>query len=37
MEASVLQTMVVVVVDNAVPTRKLNNLKVTSVTISAPA
>jgi hypothetical protein len=35
MEASMLQTTVVVVVDNAVPTRKLNSLEATSVTISA--
>jgi hypothetical protein len=36
MEASMLQTMVAVVVDNAVPTRKCSSLEVTSVTISAP-
>jgi hypothetical protein len=35
MEESVLQTMVAVVVDNAVPTRKWSSLEATSVTISA--
>jgi predicted ABC-type ATPase len=35
MEASMLQTMVVVVVDNMVLTRKLNSLEATSMTISA--
>jgi hypothetical protein len=34
MEESVSQTMVVVVVDNAVPTRKWSSLEVTSMTIS---
>jgi hypothetical protein len=36
MEASVLQTVVAAVVDNAVPTRKWSSLEVTSETISAP-
>jgi hypothetical protein len=36
MEESVLQTVVVVVVDNAVLTRKWSSLEVTSMTISAP-
>jgi hypothetical protein len=36
MEASVLQTLVVVVVDNVVPTRKWSSLEATSVTTSAP-
>jgi hypothetical protein len=36
MEKSVLQTMVVAMVDNVVPTRKWSSLEVTSVTISAP-
>jgi hypothetical protein len=36
MEASALQTMVAVVVDNTVPTRKWSSLEATSVTISAP-
>jgi hypothetical protein len=36
MEESVLQTTVVVVVDNAVSTRKWSSLEVTSMTISAP-
>jgi hypothetical protein len=36
MEGSVLQIAVVVVVDNAVPTRKWSSLEVTSMTISAP-
>jgi hypothetical protein len=33
---SVLQTVVAVVVDNTVPTRKWSGLEVTSMTISAP-
>jgi hypothetical protein len=36
MEASMLQTVVVVVVNNVVLTRKLNSLETTSMTISAP-
>jgi hypothetical protein len=36
MEESVLETIVVVVVDNAVLTRKWSNLEATSMTISAP-
>jgi hypothetical protein len=36
MEASVLQTMTAVVVDNAVPTRKWSSLEATFVTTSAP-
>jgi hypothetical protein len=36
MEVRVWQTTVVVVVDNAVPTRKWSNLEVTSVIILAP-
>jgi hypothetical protein len=36
MEVSVLQTIVVVVVDNAVLTRKWSSLEATSVTILAP-
>jgi hypothetical protein len=36
MEASMLQTTVAVVVDNAVPTRKWSSLEATSMTISAP-
>jgi adenylylsulfate kinase-like enzyme len=36
MEESLLQTMVAVMVDNAVPTRKWSILEATSVTISAP-
>jgi hypothetical protein len=36
MEASVLQTTVAVVVDNAMRTRKWSSLEATSVTISAP-
>jgi hypothetical protein len=36
MEESMLQTAVVVVVDNAMSTRKWSSLEVTSVTISAP-
>jgi hypothetical protein len=36
MEESVLQTMVAVVVDNAVLTRKWSSLEVTSMTISVP-
>jgi hypothetical protein len=36
MEESMLQTMVAVMVDNAVPTRKWSSLEVTSVTMSAP-
>jgi hypothetical protein len=36
MEKSVLQTMVVAMVDNTVQTRKWSSLEVTSVTISAP-
>jgi hypothetical protein len=36
MEESVLQTAVVAVVDNAVPTRKWSSLEVTFMTISAP-
>jgi hypothetical protein len=36
MEVSVWQTTVVVVVDNAVPTKKWSNLEVTSVIILAP-
>jgi hypothetical protein len=35
-EVSVLQTTVVVEVDNVVPTRKWSRLKATSVTTSAP-
>jgi hypothetical protein len=35
-EESVLQTMVAVVVDNVVPTKKWSSLEATSVTISAP-
>jgi hypothetical protein len=37
MEASVLQIMVAVVVDNAVPTRKWSSLEATSMTTLAPA
>jgi hypothetical protein len=36
MEESMLQTMVAVVVDNAVLTRKWSSLEVTSMTISVP-
>jgi hypothetical protein len=36
MEESMLQTMVAVVVDNAVSTSKWSSLEATSVTISAP-
>jgi hypothetical protein len=36
MEESVLQTTVVAVVNNVVPTRKWSSLEVTSVTISTP-
>jgi hypothetical protein len=36
MKESMLQTALVVVVDNAVPTRKWSSLEVTSMTISAP-
>jgi hypothetical protein len=36
MEESVLQTMVAVMVDNAVPTRKWSNLEATFVIISVP-
>jgi hypothetical protein len=36
MEESVLQTMVVVMVDNTVPTKKWSSLEVTFVTISTP-
>jgi hypothetical protein len=36
MEASVLQTTVAVMADNAMPTRKWSSLQVTSVTISVP-
>jgi hypothetical protein len=35
-EASVLQTVAAVVVDNAMPTRKWSSLEATSVTTSAP-
>jgi hypothetical protein len=36
MEESVLQTVVVVMVDNTVPTKKWSSLEVTFVTISMP-
>jgi hypothetical protein len=36
MEASVLQTTVAVMADNALPTRKWSNLQETSMTISVP-
>jgi hypothetical protein len=36
MEVSVLQTTMVVMVDNAVPTKKWSNLEATFMTISAP-
>jgi hypothetical protein len=36
MEESMLQTVVAIVVDNAMPTRKWSSLEVTSMTISAP-
>jgi hypothetical protein len=36
MEKSVLQTTVVAMVDNVVPTRKWSSLEVTTMTISVP-